>query len=115
MPTTTFALFRNKDTGEQRIMQASGDSIALAIELAELAETAIVHGHLLVIWTTSKSFTRPAWQQAFVFFSLGQSAKGVEIENGGEGDEVYLIVGSPIEEGNLSLQAFRKQFASRLN
>lgn len=115
MPTTTFALFRNKDTGEQRTFSASGDSIALASELAELTETAIVNGHLLVVWTNSKVLTRPAWHQAFVFYSLGQSAKGVEIENGGEGDEVYLIVGSPIEEGNLSIEGFRKQFSARLN
>lgn len=114
--TATFALFRNKDTGEQRVLEAYGDSIVVATELAELAKTSVEEGHLLVVWTTSNLMPRPAWHQVFTSFSSGRAARGIEVENGGNSDnENYIIVGSSIAEGSVALNRFRKKFASRLN
>jgi hypothetical protein len=116
MTTTTFALFRNKDTGEQRIIQCHDDNIVVAAELAELANKAARESHLLVVWTTKGSaMCRPAWTTVWEIFCESAQAPGVYVENSGGRNEVYLFVGETIAEGKRIISDFRRRFASRLN
>jgi hypothetical protein len=121
MPTTTFALFRNRNTGEQRILEASGDNIALAEKLVELTALSIVEGHFLVVVTDSVPMLRPAWGQVQDLFLYRQAWEGIEAFNGGE-EFHHLIVqnrlpeGRPsFSEGNWVASQFEKRFAARLN
>ena len=121
MPTTTFALFRNRNTGEQRILEASGDNIALADCLVELTARAIIEGHFLVVVTNSTSMLRPAWGQVENLFLCRQAKEEIEAFTGGKGFH-HLIVqnrlpeGRPsFSEGNWVADEFKKRFAARLN
>jgi len=121
MPTTTFVLFRDRDTGEQRTFMASGDNIVLATELVELTAKAIVHGHFLVAVTDEAKMLRPAWEQVQNLFLYGQAWPEIEAFNGGE-EFSHLIVQDALPEGRPSFSEgdwvasqFEKRFSARLN